>query len=204
METHQVLKEPYFTEQGSFVIVGLGNPGEEYKDTRHNVGFMVADELAGRWNISFKKWRGIALLTETKVAKHKIFLVKPITFMNLSGDAVTAILSYYKQKPDNLLVISDDVNLSLGVFRMRIRGGDGGHNGLASIIESIGTTQFPRLRVGTKGSEDSLPEDLSPYVLGKFAGSERLKLREIIEKASDAVECFLEQGIDIAMSRFNG
>lgn len=193
---------PAKVKQG-YLVVGLGNPGEEYSLTRHNIGFMVVNELAKRCRLEFKKWRTLALITKGQYNNRSVVFAKPTAYMNLSGNAVVSLLSYYKISPTNLLVISDDVNLPLGKLRLRKQGSDGGHNGLASIIESLGTIQFSRLRVGVRGTEDTLPKDLAPYVLGRFNRPEQQMVKEIISHAADAIECFLEQGIDIAMSRFN-
>lgn len=203
-QDHKLLQQdnPAEVKQGC-LIVGLGNPGEEYSLTRHNIGFMLADELAKRCKLEFKKWRNLAFIAKGQYNNRSVIFAKPSTYMNLSGNAVISLLSYYKISPTNLLVISDDVNLPLGKLRLRKQGSDGGHNGLASIIELLGTIQFPRLRVGVRGAEDTLPKDLAPYVLGRFNRSEQEMVKETISCAADAVECFLSDGIDRAMSIFN-
>jgi PTH1 family peptidyl-tRNA hydrolase len=179
-------------------IVGLGNPGEEYRGTRHNVGFEVVDELAARWKAKLKKWKSIA---DVAVIKDRgVVLVEPRTFMNLSGQAIHAVMAFYRILPAEVLVIVDEVQLRLGKLRLRPSGSAGGHNGLKSVIEHVGR-EFPRLRIGVDRGH---PEwDLSDRVLSKFPPSERDVVDRAIARAADAVETYVTDGLHVAMNRFN-
>jgi len=179
-------------------IVGLGNPGGEYEATRHNVGFNVVDELARRWQVRLKSWKAVANLVT--VAGRDVLLAEPKTFMNLSGGAVARILEFYKIAPADVLVVVDDVNLPLARLRLRRSGSAGGHNGLKSIVQHIGT-EFPRLRVGV--GRGDLSRDLADHVLSTFGRDERGTVEQSIGRAGDAVETFISDGIEMAMNRFN-
>jgi peptidyl-tRNA hydrolase, PTH1 family len=182
------------------LIVGLGNPGSKYAQTRHNVGFDAIDHLAKRWQITLsdqKRFQGIA--GEGLSGTQKIRLLKPQTFMNLSGQSVRAVLDWYKLDPTAVLVIYDDLDLPLGKLRMRLAGSAGGHNGMKSIISHLGTQAFPRLRLGIGKSQD----ETIGHVLGKFAAAEAPIMREILELSSDAVQLSLRQGIEKSMSLYN-
>ena len=184
------------------LIVGLGNPGPEYRDTRHNVGFMVADALVDRWRVS-DQWRGKfeALLIKTMVREESVVLAKPLTFMNLSGQAVAALAGFYKIDPSDIFIVTDDVALPVGRLRARREGGAGGHNGLKSIIQSLGMQAFPRMRVGV-GRGDSR-RDLADHVLGRFEADERDTVSAAVLRAADATEMFLSEGIERVMNAFN-
>jgi PTH1 family peptidyl-tRNA hydrolase len=184
------------------LIVGLGNPGPEYRDTRHNVGFNVVDELVNRWRIS-GQWREKfeALQVKTMRGDDSVIVSKPLTYMNLSGRAVAAIAGFYKIEPADVFVIVDEVALPLGRLRARRDGSAGGHNGLKSIIEHLGTNAFPRMRVGV-GRGDSR-RDLANHVLGKFEASERDTVSAAVLRAADASEMFLSDGIERVMNAFN-
>jgi PTH1 family peptidyl-tRNA hydrolase len=179
-------------------IVGLGNPGDEYAATRHNVGFEVIDELARRWQVTLKKWRKVAVVAIAK--ERDSLLLEPTTFMNLSGGAVLSVGSFYKVDPSDWLVVVDDVNLELGRIRMRKMGSAGGHNGLKSVIQHIGP-DFARLRIGVGRGDPRW--DLADHVLARFEPEERRAVEETIGRAADAVEMFVAQGIEPAMNRFN-
>jgi len=180
-------------------IVGLGNPGSEYKGTRHNVGFEVVDELARRWKTTLKKWKSIADVAIVK--EHDAVLVEPRTYMNNSGSAVQAVMTFYKITPPDVLVIVDEVQLPLAKLRLRPSGSAGGHNGLKSVIEHVGT-DFTRLRIGVeRGDRD---RDLADRVLSRFDSSERDAIDRAVQRAADAVELFIVEGIGPAMNRFNG
>lgn len=184
------------------LIIGLGNPGNEYKLTRHNIGFLVLEELVRSNNIKFKTSRRFnALIGEGTIGKKKTFLAMPQTFMNLSGHSVRSILSWLKIEACNMFVIMDDIALPFGEIRIRPEGSSGGHNGLNSIINSISTQEFPRMRLGIMGRRNI--KDLSNYVLDKFTKVEQKSLPDILYKASQACECWIEQGIDMAMNRYN-
>jgi len=184
------------------LIVGLGNPGPEYRDTRHNVGFLVADEIARRWRLS-DAWREKfdALHVRTTVGEEAVIVAKPLTFMNLSGQAVAGLAAFYKIDPVDVLVVTDDVALPLGRLRARPEGGAGGHNGLKSIIQHLGTQAFPRVRVGVGRGDDR--RDLADHVLGRFEAGEREPVSAAVLRAADASEGFLADGIERVMSAFN-
>jgi peptidyl-tRNA hydrolase, PTH1 family len=185
------------------LIVGLGNPGREYRDTRHNVGFMVVDEMARRHGLTL----GMApsQVPDTFVAKkygtEPLLIAKPLTFMNRSGDAVAALARYYDVAAGDLLVVVDEVALPFGRLRARARGSAGGHNGLRSIVDRLGTTEFPRLRLGV-GRGDAR-RDLADHVLSKFEPDERPGLEEFITRAADAAEMFAADGIGKVMNVYN-
>jgi PTH1 family peptidyl-tRNA hydrolase len=183
-------------------VVGLGNPGERYRRTRHNAGFMVADALAARAGAGRGSAEGDAWVTDTRIGGVDVLLVKPLTFMNRSGLAVEALRSARGLSPGDVLAVVDDAALELGELRVRERGSHGGHNGLRSLIEAMGTEEFPRLRVGIRKGE--LPDDLAEYVLSEFPEEDVLVVQEIVGLAADAVECFLRDGAAAAMNRFNG
>jgi PTH1 family peptidyl-tRNA hydrolase len=184
------------------LIVGLGNPGQEYRETRHNVGFMVADALVSRWRVD-DQWREKfdALQLKTTVGDEPVILAKPLTFMNLSGQSVAATAAFYKIDPADVFVVTDDVALPLGRLRARRDGGAGGHNGLKSIIQQLGTQAFPRMRVGVgRGNGD---RDLSNHVLGRFEASERDTVSAAVLRAAEATEMFISSGIERVMNSFN-
>lgn len=183
------------------LIVGLGNPGRRYAQTRHNIGFMVVDALAEREKEAFRTGRGDYLLCRLKVAGREVLLQKPLTFMNLSGDAVRHALHFFKLTAAELLIIADDVHLPFGRLRLRPQGSDGGHNGMASVIAAIGTEDIARLRIGI--GSDFMKGAQADFVLSPFDADERKELNGIINRAADAVLIFIEQGIETAMNRFN-
>ncbi len=185
------------------LIVGLGNPGREYRETRHNVGFMVVDEIARRHNIGWAS--GPAQIAETLVGKkfgvEPLMLSKPLTYMNLSGDVVAGLARYFDVAHDDLLVVVDEAALPFGRLRARPRGSAGGHNGLKSVIERLGTTEFPRLRLGV-GRGDGR-RDLADHVLAKFERGEHADLEALIARAADAAEMFAADGISKVMNVYN-
>jgi peptidyl-tRNA hydrolase, PTH1 family len=185
------------------LIVGLGNPGREYDGTRHNAGFDVLDELARRWGAELRKsWRFPVKFAEVRAGGGKVGLAKPQTFMNRSGDAVAPLVRRKGVATGDLIVIVDDVDLELGRLRVRGKGSAGGHNGLKSLIDRLGTEEFTRVRVGVgRGPAD---RDMVGHVLGKFAPDERATAGDAIRRAADAVEFLLEQGVEPTMNRFNG
>ena len=186
----------------SWLIVGLGNPGEKYENTRHNVGFQVVDELAERQNAPVQKLKFKALTNLLTISGEKVLVMKPVTYMNLSGEAVRPAADFYKIPPERILVISDDTALDPGKLRIRTKGSAGGHNGLKNIIQHLGTDQFPRVRVGV-GQKPHPDYDLADWVLGKFQGEAKKVMDEAVKRAADAVECILKEGTDRAMNRFN-
>lgn len=185
------------------VVVGLGNPGTEYATTRHNVGFRVLDTLSGRWKRPFRGGKGEYLIAPGDIAGHEVALVKPLTYMNNSGEAVADVLERLETAQASLLVVLDDFALPLGALRLRPRGSDGGHNGLYSVIVSLGTEEIPRLRCGIGRSDQASGRDMADFVLSPFEKNERETADEMILRAADAVtECVIG-GLASAMNRFN-
>ena len=185
-----------------WLLVCLGNPGREYEGTRHNIGFMAADELARREGVRINKLRYRALAGEISAGGQRVLVIKPQTYMNLSGEAVKLAGGFYKIPPDHVLVISDDVSLPLGKLRIRTGGSAGGHNGLKSIIQHLGSDQFPRLKVGV-GGKPHPDYDLADWVTGKFQGEDKKTIDGAVQRAADAIECFFKDGPQKAMARFN-
>ncbi len=183
------------------LIVGLGNPGPQYRNTRHNLGFRVLDGLADVLGSTFSREKHGSVLAEARSAGHRLVLVKPQTFMNRSGVAVAKVARNALQDPGDLLVVADDVNLPLGRIRFRARGSAGGHNGLKSVIEHLGTRDFARLRLGVGGGEGR--EDLSGHVLGGFRPEEWPEVDGMVERGVAGAVRFLEAGIEQAMNEFN-
>jgi PTH1 family peptidyl-tRNA hydrolase len=184
------------------MIAGLGNPGEAYANTPHNVGFDVVDVLAKRLDAGWKNSSGFhARVARVNLAGEAVWLVKPQTFMNLSGTSVAPLLRYYGGNPADLTVVLDDADLPLGRLRIRASGGSGGHRGLASVIEALGTEAFPRIRLGVGREERG---GLIGHVLGKFGEDRQTLVRAAIEAAADAVQCSTENGLNEAMNRYNG
>ncbi|HZM49334.1 MAG TPA: aminoacyl-tRNA hydrolase [Vicinamibacteria bacterium] len=184
------------------LLVGLGNPGDRYRRTRHNVGFMVADELAARSGVTRWREEADAWIAEARVGGEDALLVKPATFMNRSGVAVERVLAGRGIGLSDLAVVLDDVALELGTLRVRERGTHGGHNGLRSLIEMLGSDEFARVRVGIR--KDEVHEDLAEYVLSEFPEEDVLVVQEMVGLAGDAVECLFHEGAAEAMNRFNG
>lgn len=184
------------------MIAGLGNPGDTYANTPHNVGFDVVDLLAQRWDAGWKNSsRFHAAVARVSCADGTLLLAKPQTFMNLSGTSIVPLLHYYGGTPDDLTVVLDDADLPLGKLRVRVAGGSGGHRGLASIIEALGTEAFPRVRLGVGRREYG---GLADHVLGKFDAGCQTPVKAMIAAAADAVQCLTEKGLNEAMNRFNG
>ena len=183
------------------LIVGLGNPGPRYAGTRHNVGFDVVDELARRRALAFEASPADAVMARERGPDARLMLAKPLTFMNLSGRAVGALTKYYRVAPADVLIVADDVNLPLGRLRARRGGSDGGHNGLRSVIELLGTA-VARLRIGVDRGDRR--RDLAGHVLARFERSELDTIGPAIVQAGDAAEVFVSDGIEAVMNRFNG
>jgi PTH1 family peptidyl-tRNA hydrolase len=185
------------------LIVGLGNPGREYRETRHNVGFMVVDEIARRHNLTLAP--APSQIPDAMIAKKfgddALLMAKPLTFMNNSGEAVAALARYYDVPVGDLLIVVDEVALPFGRLRARARGSAGGHNGLKSVIARLGTTEFSRLRVGI-GRGDAR-RDLADHVLSKFEADEQSAVGEFIARAADAAEMFAAEGIEKVMNTYN-
>jgi PTH1 family peptidyl-tRNA hydrolase len=183
------------------LVAGLGNPGAEYRGTRHNVGFDVLDALADRHGLLFGTAPGEALAARWRRPDGDVLLVKPLTFMNLSGRAVAGLGRYYRVAPSDLLVVCDDVNLPLGRLRARAGGSEGGHNGLRSVAEALGTADYARLRVGV-GRGDAR-RDLADHVLARFAPEERARIARATTRATEAVERWIAHGLADVMTTFN-
>jgi len=182
------------------MVVGLGNPGDEYVDTRHNAGFRVIDLLSCELKIEVRKKKFGACFGQGEFADKKLILLKPLSFMNRSGQVVATAVGFYKLQLDDLLVVTDDMALPPGRIRIRAEGSSGGHNGLADVIEKLGTESIGRLRVGIGQSGEESAED---YVLDKPTRAEKPLLDEAIEMAQEAVLCWVEYGIEAAMNKFN-
>lgn len=185
---------------GMKLVVGLGNPGRQYEGTRHNVGFRVVDELARRWQIETRKRKFRSLAGGGAIRDERVLLVKPQTYMNRSGAAVQDALAFHKVAPTDLLVLVDDMALPLGRVRVRARGSAGGHNGLADIVRQLGGDAFARLRIGI-GQVGG--ERMVGHVLGTFGPEEEQVVTRVIQRAADAAECWIAQGVESAMNEFN-
>lgn len=190
-----------FNKSKPYLIVGLGNPGREYSASRHNVGFMVVDRLAEKLDTSFRKVKMNALVTAVRYKGERIILIKPQTFMNLSGQAVSSFIRFYKLPLENMLVVYDDVDLPFETLRLKPDGGDAGQRGVRSIIQLLGTKSFPRLRVGIDRPPGRM--EVSDYVLQKFSAAEKGILPFILDTASEAVLHFIDQGLNQAMTIYN-
>lgn len=185
-----------------YVIVGLGNPGKNYASTRHNIGFDVIDVIAQEENISVNEKKHKAIIGKGTIAGQKVILAKPQTFMNLSGESVRSLIDYYKiDEKSELIVISDDISLSPGQLRIRVKGSAGGHNGLKNIIAHLGHDQFQRIKMGV--GEKPKGYDLADYVLGHFSKNEQEIMEDAAKLASKAIEMIITQGVDSAMNLYN-
>lgn len=183
-----------------YIIAGLGNPGERYTFTRHNAGFLAIDYLAQTFNTKVDRIKFKGLVGSFEYADKKVLLLKPMTYMNSSGDSIVEAVNFYKIKPEKLIIIYDDIAFDVGVVKMRKKGSDGGHNGVKSIIQRLGTEEFPRIRIGIGVPK----EDMVKYVLSEFEDYEKQKIFKAIEKAAQGIKILLESGIDRAMNYING
>lgn len=186
----------------TYLIIGLGNPGREYRQNRHNIGFMLIDRLAVRLNARMTRLQSKALVASTRYGDAKIILAKPQTFMNLSGQAVQGLTRFYKLPLENLIVAHDDLDLPFGTIRLRPGGGAGGQKGIKSTIQRLGTNDFPRLRLGIGRPPGRM--DPAAYVLQDFAKKDEQILSETLDRAADAIFAFINEGLDTAMNQFNG
>ncbi|MCM1175842.1 MAG: aminoacyl-tRNA hydrolase [Blautia sp.] len=185
-----------------YLIAGLGNPGAKYENTRHNIGFMVIDALAGKHRISVTERKHKALIGRGIIGDERVILVKPQTFMNLSGESLREIIDYYKiEEKEELIVISDDISLDVGALRIRKKGSAGGHNGLKNIILHLGHDEFQRVRIGVGRKPSNY--DLADYVLGHFSKEDGPLIAESIKQAAEAVEVMIMENADKAMNQFN-
>lgn len=185
-----------------YVIVGLGNPGSQYERTRHNVGFMTIDLLAEKLGINVNKIKFKALIGEGRIGSKKVLLVKPQTYMNLSGESLREIVKFYKVENEKIFVIYDDIDLDVGKLRIRKKGSAGTHNGMRSIIYQLQFDDFPRFRIGV--SKPVKGQDLASFVLSKFREEEAEELWNALNKTVEAVETAVSQGMEISMNKFNG
>lgn len=185
----------------TWLIIGLGNPGKGYRLTRHNVGFRVVDRLAREQGMQFSKRRGGAQVGEGRIGAERVFLAKPLTYMNKSGAAVKKLVKALVIPLDRLVVVHDDLDLACGRMKIKDKGGHGGHKGMQSIIEQLGSTDFLRVKVGI-GKPES-PEQGADYVLSRFAADERALIKEGVEQAVEAIETIIVSGKDQAMNRYN-
>ena len=187
------------------LIIGLGNPGPKYAGTRHNIGFELVDRLSQRWHIGLSEQRRFqGVCGEGQVGGQKLYLLKPSTFMNKSGQSARSLLDWYKLLPQQVLVIYDDMDLPVGRLRLRLSGSAGGHNGMKSLIAHFGTPEFPRLRIGIGRSAEGVAQETISHVLGRFAPQEQRLLSDVLDLAADAVELALKQGVEKSMSLYNG
>ena len=185
-----------------YLVAGLGNPGKQYEMTRHNIGFHTIDYMADQLGVKIKKLKYKALYGETQIGGEKVLLVKPQTYMNLSGESVSGFADFYKIPTENIIIISDDIALKAGKIRVRAKGSAGGHNGLKSIIYMLNSDKFPRVRIGV-GAPEHEEYDLADYVLGKFGKDEIPVLEDAIIRACGAVKEIIERGPESAMNKFN-
>lgn len=186
----------------TWLIVFLGNPGPRYEMTRHNAGFMAADAMAREKNLSINKSRFKALTATCDVGGESVLLMKPQTFMNLSGDAVSQAVKFYKIPPEHVIVVSDEISLPIGKLRIRTKGSAGGHNGLKDIIAKLGTDAFPRIRIGV-GAPPHPDYDMADWVLSSFKNQDAEDMLAAAARAAEAAQCYISQGADRAMNRFN-
>ena len=184
-----------------YILVGLGNPGREYENTRHNIGFMTIDRLAHKWGVSLQKMRYRSLVGEARFNNEKVILVKPQTYMNNSGVAVASFVRFYKPALEQLLVIFDDLDLPFGSLRFRPSGGSSGQKGMQSIVNRIGNDEFPRLRVGVGRPPGRM--DAGDFILRPFNKREQEKLDFVLQAAADAIETFLSDGLEKSMTVYN-
>ncbi len=191
-----------FGSSVDFMIVGLGNPGDKYDNTRHNAGFITIDAIAKEYGINMTKLKYKALIGDGNIGGKKVILMKPQTFMNLSGQAVVEAMNFYKLSPEQVCIIMDDISLDVGKMRIRRKGSAGTHNGMKNIIALSGAQNFPRIKIGV-GDKPNPNYDLAAWVLSKFTKDERAELDKCAEKSCDAVKLIMNGQIDEAMNRYN-
>ena len=193
----------FFSKGGAeWIVAFLGNPGLKYNGTRYNAGFMAADAMEKKLGVSINKMRFKALTQTADIGGKKVLLMKPQTYMNLSGDAIAQAANFYKVPPERVIVVSDETALPIGRLRIRRGGSAGGHNGLKSVIARLGTDQFPRIRLGV-GDKPHPDYDMADWVLSAFKGQDAADMELVAKKAADAVECYITEGADRAMNKFN-
>lgn len=199
----RIFKPSGAEESGApFLVVGLGNPGREYRETRHNIGFMLVDQMCKELGVTIGKVQAKALIAVDRHAGHRVILAKPQTFMNLSGQSVSGLMRFYKVPVENIIVAHDDLDLPLGTLRIRGGGGSAGQKGVASTIEQLGTQNFARLRLGIGRPPGQM--DAAAYVLQNFHAKEKEVLTLVLDRAARACLTFMESGLDTAMNQYNG
>jgi len=196
-------KKSVASSGAEYLIVGLGNPGAQYQNTRHNAGFIAIDALAGQLNAPIKRIKFKSLLGQGELAGHKVLLLKPSTYMNLSGQAVCEAMQFYKIPPQKTIILFDDISLDVGKMRIRQKGSDGGHNGMKNIIYLSGSDQFPRIKIGV-GNKPHPDYDLADWVLSAFSKQEREKIDDVAARACKALALMVEDNLPLAMSKYNG
>lgn len=187
----------------AWLIVGLGNPGKQYEHTRHNCGFRAIDLLAEKLDCKIDKGKFQGLYGQTVYRQQKLFLLKPLTYMNLSGRSVLQLSAYFSIPPERIIVLFDDISLTPGRLRIRGDGSAGGHNGIKSIISELGSQDFPRVKIGV-GAKPVQEQDLADWVLSSFSASEEMLLKDALDRAADAALCIISDGIQAAANRYNG
>lgn len=194
----------FFKKPGavSWLVVFLGNPGLKYEGTRHNAGFMAADAMAKEQGVAINKARFKALTATCTIGEESVMLMKPQTYMNLSGEAVIQAVNFYKIPPEHVIVVSDETSLPIGKLRIRVKGSAGGHNGLKDIIAKLGTSDFPRIRLGV-GAPPHPDYDMKDWVLASFKNQDAVDMADAAKRAAAAVECYITRGADRAMNMFN-
>ena len=195
-------KEPVAAGAVEYIIVGLGNPGTEYENTRHNIGFMTIDMLCEKYKVSCKKLKFKSLTCDVMIVGKRCLIMKPSTFMNKSGEAVTEAMSFYKIPPERTIIVFDDISLEPGKMRIRRKGSDGGHNGIKNIIYLSGFDTFPRIKMGV-GAKPHPDYNLADWVLGHFKKEDGEKLEQCFDNAVSALELIVDGKIDQAMNKFN-
>ncbi|MBU3129177.1 aminoacyl-tRNA hydrolase [Clostridium tagluense] len=183
-----------------YLVIGLGNPGDEYKNTRHNIGFDVIDLMASKYNVSVNRVKFKGVYGEINISSQKVILLKPSTYMNLSGESVQQAAAFYKIPSENIIIIYDDISLDVGKLRIRSKGSAGGHNGIKSIISNMGSDIFPRIKIGVGQPEKSMVS----YVLGRFSKEDRILVEKTLEASIKAMETIIAKGVTEAMNEFNG
>jgi PTH1 family peptidyl-tRNA hydrolase len=196
------LEPPAEPENAPYLIVGLGNPGRDYRNTRHNLGFMVIDAVGKALSIGLTRSQSRALVGSGSLDRRKVILAKPITFMNLSGQAVSGLVKFYKVPLSHLLVVHDELDIPLGALRLRPDGGSAGNKGMLSIIDRLGTQVFPRMRVGIGRPPGKM--DPVDFVLHEFSKADQDMLQQVLDRARQAVCTFISSGLETAMNQFNG
>ena len=190
-------------KSADWLIVGLGNPGKEYEKTRHNAGWRAIDLLADKLSCKIDKAKFQGMYGQTKYAGGKLFLLKPLTYMNLSGKSVLQLSAYFHVPPQRIIVLFDDISLEPGRLRIRADGSAGGHNGIKSIIAELGSQEFPRVKIGV-GAKKNEQQDLADWVLSAFSATEEKALVSALDRAADAALCIIDKGIPEAANRYNG